>query len=228
MRRVFSSSRNVAGVSVSAVLAAVAVSAGVPSAPAVAQWTMAEATPLSNEELADRAEVVVHGTVEAIDIERVLSNLFDDRTYLATFVVDRVERAEDIEPGDRIRVRYWRRSALDGSVTDSVAGYMPLPEVGAASWLFASGGDDDDYAPIMPNGWNPDVATGPDPTGLYGGTETIVRDQRTGSMTPWAIGMLAVSVLVGLTSLRAGPQSRAAMLLVAAGVALSGVILLVW
>jgi hypothetical protein len=113
-------------------------------------------------------------------------------------------------------------------VTDSVAGYMPLPEVGAASWLFASRGDDDDYAPIMPNGWNPDVETGPDPTGLYGGTETIVRDQRTGSMTPWAIGMLAVSVLVALTSLRAGPQSRAAMLLVAAGVALSGVILLVW
>jgi hypothetical protein len=86
MRRVVSSSPNVAGVSVSAVLAAVAMSVGVPSAPAVAQWTMAEAPPLSNEELADRAEVVVHGTVEAIDIERVLSNLFDDRTYLATFV----------------------------------------------------------------------------------------------------------------------------------------------
>lgn len=195
---------------------------------AAAQLTLNETPSLPNEELARRAEVVVHGTVEALDIERVLSNLFDDRTYTAEFVVDRVELGAELEPGSRIEVRYWRRDALATSVTDSVAGYMPLPAVGTSSWLFATANDDGTYTPVMPNGWSPDVEIAPDPTGLYGGKESVVRDQRTGSMTPWAIGMLAVSVAIGVVALRIGPQSRPAVLLVAAGVALSGVILLVW
>ena len=196
-------------------------------APAGGQSQMVEAPPLSNEALADRANVIVHGRVESIAVERVLSNLFDDRSYVATFVVDRVEQGLALEPGARLEVRYWRRAAFDESAADSVAGFLPLPSVGAESWLFATEGEDGVFAPVMPNGWQLDSEPTVDPTGLYGGTETFVRDQRTGSMTPWAIGMFAASLAIGAAALRVGPQSRPAVLLVAAGVAFSGVILLV-
>ena len=195
----------------------------------VGQMPMAEAPPLSNEELAARADVVVHGVVESIVIERVLSNLFDDRSYLATFRIDRVERGEDLEDGSRIEVRYWRRDALDDSVLTSVAGFTSLPSVGETAWLFANRDEaDGTLVPVMPNGWRPDEERPPDPTGLYGGVERVVRDQRTGSMTPLAFGLLAIAAGIGAGALRAGPQTRPAVLLLAAGVAISGVILLVW
>lgn len=187
---------------------------------------MAEASPLSNEELAARATIVVHGTVESIDIERVLNNLYDDRSYEAVLLLDRVERGEELEPGDRVRVRYWRRAALDPSAASSVAGFLPLPQVGTEAWLFATSNDDGTQTPILPNGWNPDVDVPVDPTGLYGGRESSLRDQRTASLVPWAVAMLALSAVVGAFSVRAGPQHRAAVILVAAGIAVSGLLLL--
>jgi len=229
MPTVFRSTPNVAGAAIAVVLGGVvvpSVSNEVVASPPPLRMT--EAAALPNEELASRADVVVHGTIESIAIERGLSNLFDDRTYTATLVVDRVERGEDVESGSRLEVRYWRRDALDESVTDSVAGYMPLPTVGASTWLFASPEEDGTYTPVMPNGWNPDIDAAPDPTGLYGGTVTVVRDQRTGSLTPLAIGLLAAAAGIGAASLRVGPQSRSAVLLVAGGIAVSGLILLIW
>ncbi|MGA1393537.1 MAG: hypothetical protein ACO38W_10310, partial [Phycisphaerales bacterium] len=67
-----------------------------------------------------------------------------------------------------------------------------------------------------------------DPDGIFGGSILLVRDERTTSLLPWSLVLLAASVLVFLASVKAGPQRRGAMLLLAAGLVVAGAALAFW
>jgi hypothetical protein len=189
-----------------------------------------EAFPLSQEDLAARAEVIVHGTIESISIVRDVTNLFDERSFTAVLRVDRVERGEGIAPGDRLRVEYWRRQPLVASASESVGGYAPLPWKDTTVWLFARRETEGagNLAPLLPNGWVPDEDRAADPEGLLGGEIVAVRDNRTVSLLPWSFVPLVASAVLGLAAIKAGPQSRGPMLLLAAGLAAAGLALAVW
>jgi hypothetical protein len=189
-----------------------------------------EAYPLTREDLAARAEVIVHGTVESISIVRDVTNQFDERSFSAMLLVDRVERGEGIAPGDRVTVEYWRRRPLAEGVRDAVGGYAPLPWQGDSAWVFARRDAENSgpLMPLLPNGWVPDEERASDPDGIFGGSILLVRDERTTSLLPWSLVLLAASVLVFLASVKAGPQSRGAMLLLAAGLVVAGAALAFW
>ncbi len=189
-----------------------------------------EAFPLTREDLASRAEVIVHGTVESISIVRDVTNLFDERSFTAILLVDRVERGEGVAPGDRLTIEYWRRQPLVEGASGSVGGYAPLPWQGGEAWVFARRDVEDpsQFIPLLPNGWTPDEDRFMDPQGLYGGTLVLTRDDRTASLLPWAIACFVGGCVVGLASMKAGPQSRSAMLLLAAGMATAGVAMIFW
>lgn len=213
-----------------AATAAVSIAEPPPLAGSANRPIAVEAFPLTREDLASRAEVIVHGTVESIAVERDLNNLFDERSFTAILLVDRVERGEGIAPGDRLSVEYWRRQPLAEGASDSVGGYWPLPWKGDETWVFARRDVENPsrLTPLLPNGWEPDETRASDPDGLYGGTLGMVRDDRTASLLPWAIAAFAGAGLVAIVSLKAGPQSRGAMLLLAAGLAAAGAALAMW
>ena len=189
-----------------------------------------EAFPLSREALAERAEVIVHGTVESISIVRDVTNRFDERSFTAVLLVDRVERGEGIAPGDRLTIEYWRRQPLVDVVSDSVGGYVPLPWKGDSAWLFARREVDETsrLIPLLPNGWIPDDERQLDSDGLHGGTLVLTRDDRTASLLPWAIVCFVGGGVIGAAATKAGPQSRGAMLLLAAGLAVAGAAMMFW
>ncbi|MFM1890131.1 MAG: hypothetical protein RLZZ565_888, partial [Planctomycetota bacterium] len=62
----------------------------------------------------------------------------------------------------------------------------------------------------------------------FGGRLEAVRDDRTASLLPWSVVAIAASVVMGLASMKAGPQTRGAMLLLAAGLLAAGVALAFW
>lgn len=198
---------------------------GSPSLPVAA-----EAFPLTREDLASRAELIVHGTVESISIVRDVTNQFDERSFTAVLLVDRVERGDGLAPGIRLNVEYWRRHPLVELASESVGGYSPLPWQGSQAWLFARRDVDDPtrVVPLLPNGWVPDDDRPIDPDGTYGGTLVMTRDERTRSLLPWAIPLFAAAGAVMAASLKAGPQSRGAMLLLAAGLAVAAAALTLW
>lgn len=189
-----------------------------------------EAFPLSREGLAARAEIIVHGTVESISIVRDVTNRFDERSFTATLLVDRVERGEGVSPGDRLTIEYWRRQPLVEVASDSVGGHAPIPWQGDQAWVFARRDADDPnrFTPLLPNGWNPDEARPMDAQGTFGGVLIMTRDGRTASLLPWAIATFLAAVAVGFASIKAGPQSRGAVLLLAAGLVVAGAALLIW
>lgn len=189
-----------------------------------------EAFPLTREDLAARAEVIVHGTVESISIVRDVTNRFDERSFTAILLVDRVERGEGVAVGDRLTVEYWRRQPLVAAAIESVGGYAPLPWQGATAWVFARRDTEspERLTPLLPNGWSPDEDRAADPEGTYGGRIDAVRDGRTASLLPWSIAALAASAVVGIAATKASPQSRGAMLLLAAGLIVAGVALAFW
>jgi hypothetical protein len=189
-----------------------------------------EAFPLTREDLAARAEVIAYGTVEAISIVRDITNHFDERSFTAILIVDRVERGEGVAPGDRLTIDYWRRQPLVEDASESVGGYAPLPWQGEKAWVFARRdvGNPERLTPLLPNGWAPDSDRPMDPEGTFGGRIEAVRDERTASLLPWSLAALAASVVIGVASLKSGPQSRGAMLLLAAGLMLAGVALAFW
>jgi hypothetical protein len=175
-----------------------------------------EAFPLTREDLASRAEVIVHGTVESISIARDVTNRFDERSFTAILLVDRVERGDGVEPGDRVAIEY--------------CGYAPLPWQGETAWVFARRDveNPERLIPLLPNGWAPDADRPMDPEGTFGGRLEAVRDDRTASLLPWSVVAIAASVVMGLASMKAGPQTRGAMLLLAAGLLSAGVALAFW
>lgn len=189
-----------------------------------------EAFPLTREDLASRAEVIVHGTVESISIVRDVTNRFDERSFTAILLVDRVERGEGVAPGDRLTIEYWRRQPLVEGASESVGGYSPLPWQGGETWVFARRDVEDPsrLTPLLPNGWSPDEERPSDPQGIYGGTLALTRDDRTASLLPWAIATFVAAAAVGVASTKAGPQSRGAMLLLAAGLVVAGAALMFW
>ncbi|MGA1057707.1 MAG: hypothetical protein ACO3Y3_08420 [Phycisphaerales bacterium] len=189
-----------------------------------------EAFPLTREDLASRAEVIVHGTVESISIVRDVTNRFDERSFTAILLVDRVERGDGVAPGDRVAIEYWRRQPLVEGASDSVGGYAPLPWQGETAWVFARGDveNPERLIPLLPNGWAPDADRPMDPEGTFGGRLDAVRDERTASLLPWSAVAIAASVVIGIASMKAGPQSRGAMLLLAAGLMAAGVALAFW
>ncbi len=189
-----------------------------------------EAFPLTQEDLASRAAVIVHGTVESITIVRDVTNFFDERSFTAVLLVDRVERGEGLSPGDRVNVEYWRRQPLVEGSSGSVGGYAPLPWEGSTAWLFARRDTEAPgaLAPLLPNGWVPDDDRGADPEGTYGGRIDAVRDHRTPSLLPLSFAAFGASAIMGLVATRAGPQSRPAMLLLAAGLLAAGAALAFW
>ncbi len=189
-----------------------------------------EAFPLTREALAERAEVIVHGTVESISIVRDVTNRFDERSFSAIVLVDRVERGEGIAPGDRLTIEYWRRQPLVESASDSVGGYSPLPWKDSEAWVFARRVVEDParLTPLLPNGWAPDEERPADPQGVYGGDLTLTRDDRTASLLPWAIVCFVGGGVIGAAATKAGPQSRGAMLLLAAGLAVAGAAMMFW
>ena len=189
-----------------------------------------EAFPLTREDLASRAEVIVHGTVESISIVRDVTNRFDERSFTAILLVDRVERGEGVAPGDRLTIEYWRRQPLVEGASESVGGYSPLPWQGGEAWVFARRDVEDPsrLTPLLPNGWSPDEERPSDPQGIYGGTLALTRDDRTASLLPWAIATFVAAAAVGVASTKAGPQSRSAMLLLAAGLVVAGAALMFW
>jgi hypothetical protein len=189
-----------------------------------------EAIPLTPESLASRAEVIVHGTVESISIVRDVTNLFDERSFTAILVVDRVERGEGLAPGDRLTIDYWRRRPLVADASDSVGGYAPIPWQGGSAWVFARRDAEapERLTPLLPNGWIPDEDRDADPEGTYGGIIEEVRDNRIASLFPWSLVAFAGAATVGVASLKAGPQSRGPMLLLALGMAVAGAALAFW
>lgn len=189
-----------------------------------------ETPPMTREELAGRAEYILHGTVESISVIRDLSNRFDEWSYSAVYRIDRVEQGFDLAPEDRVTVEYWWRRPLGDESRDAVDGFGPLPYVGTTGWLFARRAPENPevLVPILPNGWEPDEPTAADPELLYGGTLIQTRDVRTTSLAPlgWAVIVMAVGIAVA--SMRVGPQNRPAVLLLAIGVAVAGAALVIW
>ena len=172
----------------------------------------------------------MHGTVESISIVRDVTNRFDERSFTAVLLVDRVERGEGIAPGDRLTIEYWRRQPLVDVVSDSVGGYVPLPWKGDSAWLFARREVDETsrLIPLLPNGWIPDDERPLDSDGLHCGTLVLTRDDRTASLLPWAIVCFVGGGVIGAAATKAGPQSRGAMLLLAAGLAVAGAAMMFW
>lgn len=185
---------------------------------------------LRREELAGRAEYILHGTVESISIIRDLSNRFDEWSYSAVYRIDRVEQGIDVAPEERVTVEYWWRRPMEDASRDAVDGFGPLPRVGTTAWLFARRAPENPevLVPILPNGWEPDEPTTADPERLYGGTLIQTRDVRTTSLAPlgWAVVVMAVGIAVA--SGKFGPQNRPAVLLLAIGVAVAGAALVIW
>ena len=192
--------------------------------------TGSESGVLSAEELAGKADAIVHGTLQSIEVDQLLTDGYDEWNYRGVFQVDRVESGEGISVGDRLPVLYWRRSVRDGASPHVFPGYWPLPRVGESAWLFANRTRDfgGELTPLIPNGWVPDDAASADPSSLYGGELVLTIDNRSASVLPFSFGLFAAGGLTLLLSVRLQPISRPPAVMLAGGLFLAGSVLLLW
>lgn len=180
---------------------------------------------MSREELAGRAEVMVLGVVESIEISREIHDHYEEFSFLATLRILRVEVGPDLSVGDQVKVQYWSRR-LDRPIANMAVGYSPLPRVGDEAWLFARAAPErpEVLNPIMPNGWW--LENGADRLEQFGGVVVEEFDYRTPPLWPWGIAFIAAAFPPLGWSLRSASQSKGPLRLLSAGLVLIGVTML--
>lgn len=180
---------------------------------------------LSRESLAGKAETMVEGVIESMEISKEIHDEYEELSFTATMRILRVELGADLAVGDLVKVQYWWRD-LDRPIANLAVGYSPLPQVGEVAWLFASPAAEEPevLTPIMPNGWS--IEEPGEPMANFGGTIVEEVDHRSPPLWPWGLAFIAAGIPPLAWSLRADSQSKGPLRLLAAGLATVGVAML--
>jgi hypothetical protein len=196
----------------------------------IADLLPVSAGPMSQEDLASRAEVIVYGRIEAIEIEREITDRFDERGFRARFVIDRIETSEALSVGQEVRVDYWYREDLSATGGSTSTGYWPLPHVGDMAWLFARAAPENPEIlnPLMPNGWVPDQVRPADEFRRFGGVVVVEIDRRRAPLWPFGIALVVAALPPAAWSLRPTSQSKGPLRLLSLGLLFTGVVMLFW
>lgn len=113
----------------------------------------AEIPDLSAEQLERQAESIITGTLVHTYHRKETKGDYEYTHSLAEIVVDGVRKGQDIEAGDRVYVRYWRKRFVgNGRPETGHFGHRGVPNEGTHVLLFLEGDRADGFDVLSPNG----------------------------------------------------------------------------
>lgn len=113
------------------------------------------------EQLQERSDVIVVGTVHEIHAQRTTDELWDNQKGTVLFHVEKVEKAKEgqkIEAGDQLRIGFWTMRWVgprEDAPTYGAGHYLPKPDPTAKVRAYIGIKDDGTYEAILPNGLVP-------------------------------------------------------------------------
>jgi hypothetical protein len=115
----------------------------------------AERAPRRHEELTKSASHVVHGVVEHMYERNERKGMFKDTYILAEIVVQNVNKGEDIEVGDRVFAKFWRKTWLGPAALTppGTYGFRPKPMLGDSVGAYLRGDRKTGFEVLHPNGF---------------------------------------------------------------------------
>lgn len=116
----------------------------------------AEIPNLSVAQLEKRAQAILTGKLTHIYHRSEKQGDYEYTHHLAEIVVDEVRAGQDIQPGDRVYVRYWRKRYVGaGRPEPGHYGHRGLPKAGERCIAYLKGSRADGYDALSPNGFAP-------------------------------------------------------------------------
>lgn len=115
----------------------------------------AERAPRKVSELSSSSSNVVSGVLLDRFERKQKKGNFEYTYYVAEVVVNKVEKGSDIEVGDRIYVKYWRKrwTGLLSPPPPDTYGHYPIPEQGDRSDIYIKGSRKTGFEVLHPNGF---------------------------------------------------------------------------
>lgn len=117
--------------------------------------TRAERAPRKAKQLDASASHVVSGAVHHQYVRKERKGMYEHRHIVAELTVNKVNKGDDIQVGDRIFVRYWSKAWLGPADQPEPGsyGFHPSPKPGDSTLVYLKGDRKKGYEVLHPNGF---------------------------------------------------------------------------